>query len=163
MSVKADVVVIGAGFAGVATAYHLVLARDPYFREIVTDDLFTGSGFSHGNLQKGVYHWKVSAMQDTIEGFFSRNGSFEVIQDQTPPKLQVQFPPSIIYQDRYKLHGRTSPGARVFIGGRRIKIFETSTESAMLQTTAVCPSTHFANSSCSSSARAFFTIVFLYT
>jgi hypothetical protein len=105
-----------------ATAYHLVLARDPYFREIVTDDLFTGSGFSHGNLQKGVYHWKVSAMQDTIEGFFSRNGSFEVIQDQTPPKLQVQFPPSTIYQDRYTLHGRTSPGARVFVGGRRIKI-----------------------------------------
>ena len=105
-----------------ATAYHLVLARDPYFREIVTDDQFNSSHFSHGNLQKGVYYWKVSAMQDTIEGFFSRNGSFQVIQDQTPPKLQVQFPPATIYQEHYILRGRTDPGVRVFVGGRRIKI-----------------------------------------
>jgi hypothetical protein len=104
-----------------ATAYHLVLARDPYFREIVTDDHFIASRFSHGNLQKGVYHWKVSAMQDTIEGFFSQIGSFEVIQDRTPPRLQVQFPPETIYQERYTLHGRVSPGARVFVGGQRIK------------------------------------------
>ena len=104
-----------------ATAYHLVLARDPYFRDIVTDDQFTASRFSHGNLQKGVYHWKVSAMQDTIEGFFSQIGSFQVIQDRTPPRLQVQFPPETIYQEHYTLNGRVSPGARVFIGGRRIK------------------------------------------
>jgi len=105
-----------------ASAYHLVLARDPYFREIVTDDQFAGSGFIHGNLHQGVYHWKVSALQGTIEGFFSQNGSFQVIQDQTPPKLQVQFPPATIYQQRYTLHGRTEPGARVFVGGQRIKI-----------------------------------------
>lgn len=105
-----------------ATAYHLVLARDPYFREIVTDDQFSGSHFSHGNLHKGVYYWKVSAMQDTVEGFFSRNGSFQVIQDLTPPKLQVQFPPATIYQERFTLRGRTEPGVRVFVGGRRIKI-----------------------------------------
>ena len=103
-----------------ATAYHLVLARDPYFREIVTDDQFTDARFSHGNLQKGVYHWKVSAMQDTIEGFFSQIGSFQVVQDRTPPKLKVQFPPEIIYRESYTLRGQVSPGARVFIGGRRI-------------------------------------------
>jgi hypothetical protein len=105
-----------------ATSYHFMLARDPYFRDIVTDDRFTESQFSHGNLQKGVYHWKVSAMQDSIEGFFSQNGSFQVIQDLTPPKLQVQFPPAIIHQDSYTLQGRTDPGAKVFIGGHRIRI-----------------------------------------
>ena len=60
-------------------------------------------------------------MQDTIEGFFSQIGSFQVIQDRTPPRLQVQFPPETIYQEHYTLNGRVSPGARVFIGGRRIK------------------------------------------
>ena len=105
-----------------ASAYHFILARDPYFRDIVTDDRFTDSRFSHGNLQKGVYHWKVSAMQDSIEGFFSRNGSFEVIQDLTPPKLRVQFPPAIIHQERYTLRGQTDPGAKVFIGGQRVNI-----------------------------------------
>jgi hypothetical protein len=105
-----------------ASAYHFILARDPYFRDIVTDDRFTQAQFSHGNLQKGVYHWKVSAMQDSIEGFFSQNGSFQVIQDLTPPQLQVQFPPAVIHQQSYTLHGRTDPGAKVFIGGQRIKI-----------------------------------------
>jgi len=105
-----------------ATSYHFILARDPYFRDIVTDDRFSDAQFSHGNLQKGAYHWKVSAMQDSIEGFFSQNGTFQVVQDLTPPQLQVQFPPAIIHQERYTLYGRTDPGAKVFIGGRRIKI-----------------------------------------
>jgi hypothetical protein len=105
-----------------ATGYHFVLARDPYFREIVTDDRFSNSRFSHGNLQKGVYHWKVSAMQDTIEGFFSTNGSFQVVQDLTPPKLQVQFPPATIYQESYVLQGQTDPGAKVFVKGKRVRI-----------------------------------------
>jgi hypothetical protein len=105
-----------------ASAYHFVLARDPYFRDIVTDDRFSGSQFSHGNLHKGVYHWKVSAMQDTIEGVFSKTGSFQVAQDLTPPKLQVKFPPPIIYQESYTLQGQTEPGAKVFIGGQRVRI-----------------------------------------
>lgn len=105
-----------------ASAYHFMLARDPYFHDIVADDRFSDSRFSHGNLHKGVYHWKVSAMQDTIEGFFSKNGSFQVIQDLTPPKLQVQFPPPVIYQESYTLHGRTDPGAKVFVRGKRVRI-----------------------------------------
>ncbi len=105
-----------------ASSYHFILARDPYFRDIVTDDRFAESRFSHGNLQKGIYHWKVSAMQDSIEGFFSLSGSFQVIQDLTPPKLEVQFPPTIIHQPSYTLKGRTDPGAKVFIGGQRVKI-----------------------------------------
>jgi len=105
-----------------AGAYHFILARDSYFHDIVTDDRFSGSQFSHGNLQKGVYHWKVSAMQDTIEGVFSKTGSFQVTQDQTPPKLQVKFPPPIIYQESYTLQGQTDPGAKVFIGGQRVRV-----------------------------------------
>ena len=105
-----------------ATGYHFVLARDPYFREIVTDDQFHGSRFSHGNLQKGAYHWKVSAMEDSIEGFFSTIGSFQVVQDQVPPKLEIQFPPATVYRENYMLHGRTDPGAKVFVKGKRVRI-----------------------------------------
>jgi hypothetical protein len=108
-----------------ATGYHFVLARDPFFRDIVTDDHFSESQFSHGNLKKGTYFWKVSAMQETIEGLFSENRRFRVIEDQTPPKLSVQFPPGTIYKDHYTLHGKTEPGARVFVGGQRIKTSKT--------------------------------------
>jgi hypothetical protein len=108
-----------------ATRYHFVLARDPFFRDIVTDDHFSGSQFSHGNLKKGTYFWKVSAMQETIEGLYSENRKFRVIEDQTAPKLSVQFPPGTIYKDQYTLHGKTEPGARVFVGGKRIKTSKT--------------------------------------
>jgi hypothetical protein len=110
-----------------ATGYHLVLARDPYFRDIVTDDQFTEPRFSHGNLKQGTYYWKVSAMHKTIEGLFSENRSFLVVQDQTPPKLNVQFPPATIYQETFTLQGKTEPGARVYIGGKWIKTSKTGT------------------------------------
>lgn len=110
-----------------ATAYHFMLARDPYFRDIVTDDRFSEPRFSHGNLKHGTYYWKVSAMQETIEGLFSENRSFQVVQDQTPPKLTVQFPPATIYQDRITLRGKTEPGAQVYIDGKWIETSENGT------------------------------------
>jgi len=108
-----------------ASGYHFILARDPYFRDIVTDDQFSKPGFSHGNLKQGTYYWKVSAKQKTIEGLFSENRSFRVVQDQVPPKLSVQFPPATIYQENFTLHGKTEPGARVYIGGKWVKISKT--------------------------------------
>ncbi len=108
-----------------ATGYHFILARDPYFRDIVTDDQFSEPRFSHGNLKQGTYYWKVSAMHKTIEGLFSENRSLRVVQDQTPPKLKVQFPPATIYQEKFTLQGETEPGARVYIGGKWVKTSKT--------------------------------------
>jgi len=104
-----------------AGAYHFVLARDPYFRDIVTDDQLSEARFQHGNLNAGSYFWKVSAMRETVEGFFSENRTFEVIQDRIPPRLAVEFPPEITYSQQYTLRGKTEPGARVFVGGQRVK------------------------------------------
>jgi hypothetical protein len=108
-----------------ANGYHFILARDPFFRDIVTDDQFSESQFSHGNLKEGTYYWKVSAKQNTIEGFFSENRRFQVLQDQTPPKLSVQFPPATIYQENFTLRGKTEPGARIFIGGKWVRTSKT--------------------------------------
>ncbi len=110
-----------------ATGYHFILARDPYFRDIVTDDQFSQPRFSHGNLKQGTYYWKVSAKHKTIEGLFSENRSFRVVQDQTPPKLNVQFPPATIYQEKFILKGKTEPGARVYIGGKWVKTSKSGT------------------------------------
>ncbi|UCD80502.1 MAG: YbaY family lipoprotein [Desulfobacterales bacterium] len=108
-----------------ATGYHFVLARDSFFHDIITDDHFSESQFSHGNLKEGIYFWKVSAMQETIEGLFSENRRFRVEQDQTAPELSVHFPPRTIYNELYTLRGKTEPGARVFVGGKRIKTSQT--------------------------------------
>lgn len=108
-----------------ATGYHFILARDAFFRDIVTDDHFSESQFSHGNLKVETYFWKVSAMQQTIEGVFSEHRQFRVLQDQTPPTLLVNFPSDTIYDEHCTLRGKTDPGARVFVGGKRIKTSKT--------------------------------------
>jgi hypothetical protein len=104
-----------------ATGYHLLLARDPYFREIVTDEKVQKNRFRHGNLKSGSYFWKVSSMADSVEGLFSETGQFRVVQDQSPPSLNVRFPPKTLYSGRYTLRGKAEPGARVFVGGQRVK------------------------------------------
>jgi hypothetical protein len=77
--------------------------------------------FRHGNLKSGSYFWKVSSMADSIEGLFSKTGQFRVVKDQSPPSLKVRFPPKTLYSGRYTLRGKTEPGARVFVGGQRVK------------------------------------------
>ena len=104
-----------------ASQYHFIVARDPGFRDIVTDEVFSKTKFMHGNLKRGTYFWKVSALDETIEGFFSEIRQLRVIQDQKPPTLKVKFPPRTIYRGRYTLRGKTDPGAKVFVGGHRVK------------------------------------------
>jgi hypothetical protein len=103
------------------TGYHFLLARDPDFSKIVTDDIFEKNSFRHGNLVKGTYYWRVSARYDSIQGNFSKTRRLDVIQDKAPPMLEVQFPPETVYGGRFNLEGKTEPGVRVFIGGVRVE------------------------------------------
>ena len=105
----------------VADQYHFVMARDTAFKDIVTDERTAKSQFTHGNLKKGTYYWKVSAIDETTEGHFSQIRGLKIQQDSKPPILRVSFPPSTMYGGRYTLKGKTEPGARVFVGGKRIK------------------------------------------
>jgi len=105
----------------VADTYHFVLARDSSFKEVITDERVPNTRFSHGNLRKGTYYWKVSAIDHTTEGHFSPVRQLRIQQDSQPPQLKVSFPPSTIFGGRYTLKGKTEPGARVYVGGKRIK------------------------------------------
>lgn len=102
------------------TSYRFLLARDSDFREIITDDTFKKNSFSHGNLVKGTYFWKVSARCESIEGDFSETRQFIVKQDKEPPSLEVQFPATTVYDNQFILEGKTELDARVFIGGVRV-------------------------------------------
>ncbi len=110
-----------------ATGYHFLLARDPDFQEIVTEDTFEGNNFRHGNLVEGTYYWKVSARSESIEGFFSEVRQFRVLRDNTPPPLDVRFPPNTVYGGEFIMEGKTEPNATVYIGGQRVDISSTGT------------------------------------
>jgi hypothetical protein len=109
----------------VANSYHFVMARDNSFKDIIADEQFSRANFTHGNLMKGTYFWKVSGFDKTIEGFFSETRRFQIIQDKKPPTLNVKFPPKTVYRGRYTLRGETEPGSRVFVGGKPVKTTKT--------------------------------------
>jgi hypothetical protein len=109
----------------VANSYHFVMARDNSFKDIIADEQFSLANFTHGNLIKGTYFWKVSGFDKTIEGFFSETRRFQIIQDKKPPTLNVKFPPKTVYRGRYTLRGETEPGSRVFVGGKPVKTTKT--------------------------------------
>lgn len=108
-----------------ATSYHFILARDASFRDIVTDERFSKTGFIHSSLTKGDYFWKVSAFEENLEGRFSETRRFQVVQDKDPPALQVEFPPKTVYSETYILRGKAEPGARVFVGGKQVRTTRT--------------------------------------
>jgi hypothetical protein len=106
-------------------SYHFVMARDNSFKDIIADEQFSRASFTHGNLVKGTYFWKVSGFDKTIEGFFSETRRFQIVQDKKPPTLNVKFPPKTVYRGRYTLRGETEPGSRVFVGGKPVKTTKT--------------------------------------
>ena len=103
-----------------AKAYHLVLARDPAYRSIVDEDYPTPAGLTRGNLRTGTYYWRVSGLDGTREGAFSRPRDLEVTQDREPPFLEVRLPPATTQENSFRLAGRTEPGARILVGGERV-------------------------------------------
>jgi hypothetical protein len=101
--------------------YRFVLARDYSFRNIVTDESLVKPMLVHGNLNKGIYFWKVKARGQFGEGQFSDIRRFEVVKDHTPPMLNVQFPSAIATSDSCRVQGKTEPGAHVFVDGNPVK------------------------------------------
>jgi hypothetical protein len=81
----------------VATGYYFILARDPLFSDIVTKERILDTTFAHGGLKKGIYFWRVSALIDDCEGYFSETRRFQIRQDRVQPTLTVGTPPDVIY------------------------------------------------------------------
>ena len=108
-----------------AKGYHFELARDPVFTQIVKDKRIVKTKYIENGLEKGTYYWRVSALEDADEGYFSRVRKFQVVQDQTPPLLEVQFPIDNQGTGNYIIKGKTEPGANVFLGGHPVNISNT--------------------------------------
>jgi hypothetical protein len=102
--------------------YHLVIARDPDFDDVVSDARVRRPEFRHGRLKHGTYYWRVSGIADAREGAYSEPARLIVVRDRKPPALDVHFPPKTPGSDAYTLTGRTEPGARVSVGGHGIPV-----------------------------------------
>ena len=103
-----------------ATRYHLVVARDQAFLDVVLDEQISGNEFTHGSLKQGTYYWRTSALVGTIEGPFAVPLQFYLEQKRTPPLLVVNGSPKRVSRKSCEFSGHTEPGARVFINGKEV-------------------------------------------
>lgn len=104
-----------------ATSFHLQLSSDKAFRNIFFERQVNESRFTHGNLKKGVYYWRVSSISDGLEGKQGKTMQLEVSQRLSPPPLKVIFPAGAVKADRFILRGTTSRGITVFVGGKQVE------------------------------------------
>lgn len=102
--------------------YRFVLARDEAFADIVTEKRLSKRRFAQKDLTAGTYFWRVAAVYDGGQEIFSKSRKFQVIQDQTPPVLNVDFPPETLAPSDFNLHGQTEPGVQVFVGGQAVDV-----------------------------------------
>ena len=104
------------------SGYRFMLSRDPQFRQLVVDERVKRASFTHGNLKKGTYYWRVHSLTDDIESMPSEVRKLRMVQDRTPPMLKLRKPPTIVRQPTITLRGKTEPGSKVYIEGTRVKV-----------------------------------------
>jgi hypothetical protein len=104
-----------------AQNYRLEVARDTNFEEIVVDEYLNETAFTHGNLAEGDYYWRVSARSGWVQGPVSQARRLFVAQDLEAPALELS-PIRQTATGEYRLSGRTSPDARVYVRGEAVEV-----------------------------------------
>ncbi|MBT8105871.1 MAG: hypothetical protein HKN65_11075 [Woeseiaceae bacterium] len=104
-----------------AQNYRLEVARDANFEQIIVDEYLNETAFTHGNLAEGDYYWRVSARSGWVQGPVSRARRLFVEQDVEAPVLELS-PIRQAATGEYRLSGRTSPDARVYVRGEAVEV-----------------------------------------
>ena len=103
-----------------ALEYHLQIASDGNFHELLVDKIVGRPEFTHGNLRDGDYFWRISSLNNAGEGRFGTYRRFRLQQDQSPPLLEVEFPPVVARRQHAEILGRSEPESRLYISGNEI-------------------------------------------
>ncbi len=110
-----------------ADGYHFEIAHDMSFENVLYNEQVSKNNFSLGNLKKGAYYWRVSAVEGKGEGIFSSPRQIRVTQDIEPPELIIEQLPEVVNTDRFTIYGSTEQGADIFIDGAPVRISDTGT------------------------------------
>ncbi len=108
-----------------AEKYRVTVAHDRSFRKIFADETVRGTSFLVRNVGSGTYYWRVRAQdRDGFTGTYSRTRSFRSLNDKTPPKLTILFPPEMFLSPggQVEMKGKTERGARVKVNGQTVSV-----------------------------------------
>ncbi len=110
-----------------AEQYRLIISADPQKKKVIFDEKIDSTSFTHGNMGYGVYYWHVSGIdREGSEGKSLIQRKIRVIQDMTPPMLEVNFPNETIFSNNFIISGTSEPGAKVYINNDLVKSNQTS-------------------------------------
>lgn len=98
-----------------ADRYHIVVARDPDFLDRVVDDDVIGTTFRHGALGPGTYYWHVRSRVGWTQSEMSDVRRLVVVQDTSPPALELEPLPETVAAGQWRLHGTTESDAQLFV------------------------------------------------
>ena len=109
-----------------AKAYQLDMARDQYFNNLVTHQLYLHKPpFFLSVPETGLYYWRLAAIDaDGLPGVKSKTRFFKIQKDTLPPYLIVTSPKenSIVRQSSIKVLGKTEANAVLAINGQVIEV-----------------------------------------
>ncbi len=101
--------------------YRFVIAKDEKFTLVLIDKVIKGTEFDYRNLKHGTYFWRLSGItNNSSESFPSSFRTLNIIQDSTPPPLNLVFPQPTPGQKKYPLAGQTESSATIYINGEKI-------------------------------------------
>ena len=100
-----------------ADRYHVVIARDPEFSNLIVDDDVIGTEFTHGALGSGTYYWHVRSRVEWAQSNKSETHQIRVLQDLEAPLLELNPPSDAVLAGAWRLTGRTEPDASIFVDG----------------------------------------------
>jgi hypothetical protein len=114
-----------------ADAFHVVLARDPEFREPVVSEWVPGTpagegsaagegSFVHGNLPEGTYYWRVTAKRGGVESGYPKARMVRLVRKTAPPALRAEAVPDPARGDWCLVRGTADRGASLRVAGREV-------------------------------------------
>ncbi len=104
--------------------YRIQVALDEEFKQLIVDELVEEAVFSHGNLRRGQYFWRVKAIRNWVEGEYTKARLLNIEQDRDPPSLEVTFPPRFSEQPSITLIGSSEVSAQVLVDGHEVALNE---------------------------------------
>ena len=102
---------------GQADRYHIVVACDPAFSDLLVDDDIVGTTFTHGALKAGTYYWHVRSRAAWSQSTKSDIRELRVVQDLDAPLLQLDPPGDFVAAGAWRLSGQTEADALVYVDG----------------------------------------------
>ncbi len=106
--------------------YHLEIAKDPYFREVVLSNVMDGTSFQDRGFTAGTYVWRVRAVdKNDRRGAYGGVRTFQVVRKTAPLPLRIFSPKGKhikVESETLVIAGVTDPHAVLTINGQTVPV-----------------------------------------